>query len=140
MTKKSKIKYVIIDGNVHQYEANPKKEKKKGEEVTDEAFAKVLGTWSYSIDADGMIMKGELEITEEDGSLTGTMTGDQMPEAAEIDEINIDGDEISFATEVNQGMEIELTATVADDEMEGSVRAGDFGTFPIIGSRISTPE
>ena len=107
---------------------------------TDEAFLKVLGTWSYSIDAMGQVMKGELEIYEEDGSLVATMTGEQMGEAAEIDEILLEDDEMSFSAELGDGFEIELTATIGEDEFEGNVKAGDFETFPISASRTSTPD
>lgn len=139
--EKSNVRYVFVDGNLHEYEIKEKKKKKgSGDVPTDEAFLKVLGTWSYSIDAMGQVMKGELEIYEEDGSLVATMTGEQMGEAAEIDEILLEDDEMSFSAELGDGFEIELTATIGEDEFEGNVKAGDFGTFPISASRTSTPD
>lgn len=135
--EKSNIRMVFVDGQPYEYEV---KVKKSSGELTKEAIAKAVGTWTYTIDAGGMIMKGEINIEEEEGELTGTMKGDQIETAEELNDIAIDGDEISFSATIAGQFEVEINGKLSDDEMEGKVKAGDFGTFEITATRSSKPE
>ena len=58
----------------------------------------------------------------------------------EIDEISLEDDTLTFTALIDGQMSLEVSASIADDEFQGDIKAGDFGTFPIMGKRTSTPE
>ncbi|MDG2448930.1 MAG: amidohydrolase family protein [Saprospiraceae bacterium] len=137
--EKSKVRYVFVDGNLHEYEEKKKDAKKKEGKVSDKNKAYV-GTWEFSINIGDDVLKGEIVITEsEDGTLQGEMTGAQLDSTVEIEEITIDGDELSFTADA-EGDTISWKGTIDGDSMEGEVNTGPMGTFPITATRTSSPE
>lgn len=136
--EKSKIRYVFVDGNLHEYEIKKKDAKKKG--VVSEKNKPYAGTWEFTIEAGGEEFKGELEISEsDDGTLEGTLSGAQLNSTVEIEEIKVDGNNLSFSA-VADGDSISWEGVIDGDSMEGKVVAGPMGTLPITATRTSSPE
>lgn len=137
--EKSSIAFMIVDGQVFEYDTKEKKKKKKGSGEDDGSMAaKLAGSWSYTMTIPGEEQTGTITITNEDGELSGTMVSDQDDEQEEIEleNMSIDGDEVSFEIEINDGA---ITATfdikVDEDTFEGTVAVGEFGSFPVKGEK-----
>lgn len=135
----SQIKMVFVDGVQHTIEV---KEKKKGD--ADAKPANIAGTWNYEIDIPGMTPSGTLTITKNGDEISIVATSNQnegVETAAENIELN--GNVLTFEYTVNtQGMSISVSneITIDGDSFEGQVVVADFGSFPIKGSKISSPE
>ncbi len=138
--EKVNIKYVFVDGHKHEMEVK-KKEKKKGE---GEATGEIAGTWSYVVDVPGdSPVEGKLKLIGADDSYTAEITTDTDSDMIEISEVEVDGNNVSFAftTDIDgQTMPISMSIDITDDEFEGTVSiAGGMMTAPITGSKTSTP-
>ncbi len=147
--KESAIRYMIVEGNLYEYEVKEKKktsEKGKGDKDKgeDEPAVALTGTWSYSIDTPDQRREGTMEFTEENGEIKGTIKGSDFTSGNnEIDEIVLDGNSVSFTFDFDVGgqmMTLEFDLTLKGESFDGDVTAGEFGTFPITGQRISKPE
>ncbi len=136
--EKSKIKMVIVDGTVHEYDV---KEKKSAN--NDGKSADLSGTWDYTIEVPGMTPTGTLIVTKQDDSYKIVITSNQAPgEEVEATQVDVEGNNVVFIWSVNtQGMNLTLSSDVDVDgeSFSGKVGVGDFGSFPIKGSRISKP-
>lgn len=147
--EKSQVRYVFVDGNMHEYEAKAKKKKKdksgEGNPSGEANFAAVVGEWSFEAETPGQSGTGTITIKEDGGELVGTLVSDQSPdgEEQELENISLDGDELSFSFSVDGGgqtMNIEVTVTVEGENFEGELEVGSFGSFPLKGQRTSGPE
>ena len=135
--KDSKVKYVFVEGNMYEYEIKDTKKKKKGD--SDEAPVEIGGKWSYEVDVMGQVYTGVLNFTGTDGDYAGDMTSDEDGETTALDNVAVDGNNVSFSMLMdNSGMEMRLDfeLEMAQEDFEGDVSVGTFGTFEIEGSRI----
>lgn len=137
--EKSTIAYMIVDGQVFEYDTKEKKKKKKGSGEDDGTMAaKLAGSWTYTMSVPGEEQTGTITIMNEDGELSGTMVSDQDDEREELELQNIvvDGNDFSFEIEINDGaMTASIDVKVDDDTFEGTIAVGEFGSFPVKGSK-----
>jgi imidazolonepropionase-like amidohydrolase len=132
----SNVRYVIVDGTPHEYEV--KKKKKKGPSDPG-AVVKAAGEWSITIDVPGQTTESVLTITDNGGSLSGTMSAEG--EVRNLSDVNLEGDNLTFGSQFEGGgqqIKLAFDLTINGDDIEGSVKAGNFGSFDVEGSR--TPE
>ena len=129
--KDAKIKFMIVDGEVFEYEIKKKKKKSStGEEVD------IAGTYSYEIsqfDASGSFI-----ITKEDDSYKVVMT--DADDGSEIEATNVerDGNNLAFALKIEDegfSMDVSVSLEFDEDDFEGNVST-DFGAAPIEGSKV----
>lgn len=139
----SKIKYVFVEGNQFEYEVKEKK-KKSGD---GEASADLSGFYEFAVEIPGETQKGTLNIKKDGDSYAVTMItdGDNGDDVDEVDpsDVDVDGNSISFPMEVdNDGFKMKLVFDLEIDQgdIEGSVTAGEFGTFPMTGEKIGDPK
>ncbi len=132
----AKIKYVVIDGQIHEYEIKEKKKKsgEEGEEPVD-----ISGSWSYTIEVPGMTSSGTMTFTKNGDSYDVELTNSQMPdETVSVSDIDMNGNVASFSySPPVGGMNITLDneLTFDGDTFEGTVDVGDFGSFEITGQK-----
>lgn len=92
------------------------------------------GLWKITVNSPMGPMESDLTIRTSGNTFTGTMTG-----RLGTQEINgkVDGDTLSFTTSITQPMPLTLdvTATVAGDDISGVVKAGPLGSAPLKGTR-----
>jgi hypothetical protein len=80
--------------------------------------------------------KSTLTVNVDGDSWTGTNSGAQG--SLECKDGKVDGNTITWKMDmvVPMPMTLEGTATVDGDKIEGTVKAGAFGAFPLSGSRV----
>ncbi len=138
--EKSKIRYVFVEGEMFEFEEK-KKKKKKGD--TEEAKFDITGQWSYKLEIPMPENEGTLDLKKEGEGYTVTLTSASDPDDPEvIENVVLDGDNMSFSFEVTEGMAmtISMDLTFTEESFEGTVTAGEFGTFPMNGEKISGPK
>ncbi len=92
------------------------------------------GTWKTTINSPMGVQEGTLTITTSGDTFTGTMQGAQG--AQEVSG-KVSGDTLTWGSKLTQPfpIDLEFTVTVNGDAMEGSVKAGAFGSSPLKGVR-----
>ena len=140
--KETAIRYMMVEGNLYEYEVKEKKKPKTSKESTG-SFSLLEGTWSYSIESPDGKKDGKFEFTAEAGELTGTITGDDITSGnEELEGIVLDGNDVSFSFDFDMGgqiMALEFDLKLDGESFEGTVTVGEFGTFPVTGQRTSKP-
>lgn len=130
--EESQIRYVLIDGEVFDYEI---KKKKKGD---PNAAVDLNGTWSYTVDVPDMEVNGILKLKNEEGEITGTISNSESPGEEEIEAASIDGNEFTFSAAFDddgQRISLRFTLVIEGDTLEGSVTVSEFGTFDVEGEK-----
>jgi len=128
--EKSKIKYLIIDGNVKH-----NKEEKKKKKSDDANGGDLAGMWSYEVEMPGASQSGTISVegTGDDISI-GVDSSDEPGEYIDATNISYDGASLSFDLSVD-GMTYNVNVDVDGTSFEGTVSVGEFGSFPMTGSK-----
>ena len=133
--EKSKIKMVMIDGHIHEYDVKEKKKKT----ASDGAEIDPSGTWDYTIEIPGMTPSGTMTITKNGEDYEVEVTSNQNPgEVAEGKEVELSGSDMTLNFSMPAGgmdITIEGDLTFDGDTFEGTVSVSDFGSFDITGSK-----
>lgn len=132
--EKSSVKMVFVDGKLFEYADKPKK-KKSGEDVNPS------GNWTYSTETPQGSGSGTIKINGEPGDLSGTLTSSFSGDDSELYDVTINGNELSFSFTITTGgttLTVSVLVTIDGDTFEGTMTAGQYGSFPIEGER--TPE
>jgi hypothetical protein len=123
--EKSKVRYVFVDGNLYKMET---KEAKKDEKVS------AKGNWSYSTETPQGTATGKLVIKEEKGSYFGTITNSFTGKEVEIKNVEMDGTKLSFTFPYDDSgstLTIEVSVEIDGNTFEGTMKAGDNGSFSV---------
>lgn len=138
--EKSKIHYVFVEGEKFAMDIKPESKKEDG----DPASQDFSGVYKYEVEIPGNPVGGTLKITKEGDDYEVVATSDQSPdEPAEGEDITIDGNKFSFSFEASNGgftMEVEMNLEFDGDTFDGTVAAGEFGSFPASGSKTGDPD
>lgn len=94
----------------------------------------VDGAWKTTINSPMGVQEGELDIKSSGDAFTGKMKG-RMGEQDISGKV--DGDTLTWSASITSPfpMTLEFTVTVSGDTMNGSVKAGAFGSSPLTGVR-----
>lgn len=131
--KESNVRYVFVDGFLYEYEVKEKKKKKNGGEPVDPK-----GSWSYSYESPQGPGNGTITIKGSPGSFTGTMTLSFDNSTNDIRDVEVDGNTVTFSVDINAGgqpLAMDISMTIDGDAFEGSMTVGQFGSFPLEGSK-----
>ncbi|WP_421765092.1 amidohydrolase family protein [Ekhidna sp.] len=132
-TKDANIRYVFVDGMKYEYEVKKKKKKKSnGGEAVDAA-----GEWNYTTETPQGNGSGVIKLTGTPGDYSGTITVSFNGSTNEIQDVVVDGNNVSFSFKLNMGEEItvEISMDIDGDTFEGTLSVASFGSFPMEGSR-----
>jgi hypothetical protein len=95
----------------------------------------VDGTWNLVVKSPMGDQPSTLTLKAEGATLTGTAAaqGNTNP----IANGKVDGDNVSWSNSITTPfpMTLEFAGTVVGDTLNGSVKAGSFGSFPFTGAR-----
>ena len=93
-----------------------------------------VGRWEIDIDAQGQPTAVTLDITEEDGALTGTIASDlgEYP----VTEVSFEDGVLKFNLDIaDLGFSFSFEATIEGDKIEGNFNSPDIGDLPASGTR-----
>lgn len=128
--KKSKVKYVLVEGTLFSVEDRPKNDNGKK--------ADVKGSWSYQTETPQGKGDGKLVIKNENGNYSGTITNSFSGKETDVKDLVVSGNNMSFNYTIDVGgssLKVEVAVAVKGDSLEGSMTAGQYGTFPLNGTR-----
>ena len=132
-TEKSKIKFTYIDGEL--------KEEKGKKSSGEDNLEHISGTWKYTIDIPGMVRAGRLKIEKSGESYDVKVSDENAPASfTDVQNLEVDDKTLTFSLQVTEGgtsMNVTFDITFDEETLEGNVTAGDFGTFPVSGSKVS---
>ena len=132
---KSAIRYVFVDGQMNEMK---KKEEKKGT-LEKGTGAALVGVWTYSIEIPGETKNGIIKITSDSDELTIEVSSADSPgDTDEATAISLDDNNLTFDLTIDyDGFQMELSydIDIAENTMKGMVKAGQFGSFPMEGTR-----
>lgn len=134
--EKSKVRYVFVDGVLHKYEV--KEEKKADAKNGNGKKADPNGKWSYTTETPQGNSTGVIKIKNDGGNYSGTITNSMSGQETELNSILVDGNSLTFSFGFNAGggtMTIEVSLTIDGNEFEGTMAVGNFGSFPMKGSK-----
>ena len=130
--EKAKVRYVFVDGVL--YTIDVKEAKKSDSNVKVE----IEGKWSTVAQTPQGNTEGKLILKKEASGYSGTISGGNLPAPADLKEISLEGNVLNYKYTLNFGgqpLNIEVEAKVDGDGFKGTVTAGQFGSFPIEGTR-----
>jgi hypothetical protein len=95
------------------------------------------GKWEISMNTPMGAQSGTLDLKEEGATLTGTMSAAAAPDAMEVTDGTVDGDNLTWKAALTQPMPItlEFSAKVEGDTISGNVKLGTFGDATFEGKR-----
>jgi hypothetical protein len=98
-------------------------------------MANVDGSWNTVTKSPLGDQQAVLTVASSGDSFTGSFNGGMG--STEIADGKVDGDTLSWSLDISVPMPMTLTceATVDGDALNGTVTAGAFGSFPIVGTR-----
>ena len=93
------------------------------------------GAWNVTINSPMGAQQATLTLATDGDSLSGTMAGAQGTQ--EFSGGTVDGDNLTWEVDMTQPMpmKLEISATVAGDEISGTVKLGAFGEASFSGNR-----
>ena len=140
--KETAIRYMMVEGNLYEYDVKEKKKPKASKESTG-SFSVLEGIWSYSIDSPDGKREGKFEFTKDGSELKGTITGEDITSGnEELEGIVLEENTVSFTFDFDIGGQIvalEFNLKLDGETLDGTVTVGEFGTFPVTGQRTSKP-
>lgn len=136
------IKYMVVEGNLYEYDV--KEKKKPADKVTEDVAAVIKGTWAFTLESPDKKRSGTMEFISEEGEVSGTIEGEDFtPGGGPLDGIVIDGNSVSFTNEIDfegQRLTLEFDINLQGESFDGTVSVGTFGSFPITGQRTAKPK
>lgn len=98
-------------------------------------MADIDGKWDCTVESPMGAQEFVLTVARAGDSFSGSAEGGIGRK--EIEDGSVDGDTMSWTMHVSKPMPVTLTckAMVAGDTLDGTVKAGIFGSFPITGTR-----
>ncbi len=125
-SENAKVKYVFVEGRLNSI----------GEPASNDKKAEVTGTWSYDTETPQGKGSGKLVIEKENNSYIGSITNNFSGQETSVKEIFINGNALSFSYVIDidgNQLKINVTAEINGNSFDGSMTAGQYGTFPMKG-------
>ena len=98
----------------------------------------IAGRWNAVLKSPMGPLDVVLDITEsQDGRLEGTAHNDRQTMAIEDGRFEANGFSWVFRTTGAMSMTLEVTGAVDGDSLEGTVKVGNRGKFPLVGERAA---
>ncbi len=131
--EKSNIRYVFVDGKLYEYEATGKK-------ATDtNAPVRPAGKWTYSVQVEGQISQGSMEIKQDGSSFSGTISNPMTGDVGAMNNVQLKGNQLTFTVNFSVDgsfITVDFDLTIEGDTIEGTANAGSNGSFPVEGTRV----
>ncbi|MBY0436314.1 MAG: amidohydrolase family protein, partial [Cyclobacteriaceae bacterium] len=128
--EKSKVRYVFVDGRLYKQDV---KETKKSDSKVE-----IEGSWSTVTQSPQGNTENKIVIKKDGSNYTGTVTGGRSPSPVDMKDITVEGTTLTFNYTLNFGgnsIKVEVEVTVEGDTFKGTSSVGQFGSFPIEGTK-----
>lgn len=102
------------------------------------AATSAAGQWTLTTNSPQGAMESTLALQQEGASVTGTMTSDMLG-TAPVREGQLNGRRLSWSVTVSFGgtsFTLQYSGEIDGNRMQGTVTAGDFGSFSFTGERV----
>lgn len=127
-------------GGGRQRNAAPTRQTPQTRQNADESRVyEAAGTWKYTLDTP-QGGGGTIVIVKTSDGYTGTIRRDRAAQETAVEELKVDGNNISFSFPVNFGgnsATARVKAVVSGDEMQGTLSMGETRTLNLTGKRIA---
>ncbi|MEP1033360.1 amidohydrolase family protein [Ekhidna sp.] len=132
-TKDANVRYVFVDGIKYDFEAKKKKKKKS----SDGEGVDAAGVWNYTTETPQGNGSGVITLKGTPGDYSGTISVSFNGSTNEIENVEVDGNNVSFSFKLNMGEEItvDISMDIDGDTFEGTLSVAAFGSFPMEGSK-----
>jgi hypothetical protein len=130
--EKAKVRYVFVDGMMYKMEV---KEVKKSD---SNAKVEIEGTWSTITQNPQGNTDGKVVFKKDGSSYTGTVSGGRLPAPVDLKDVSLEGNALTYSYSITFGgnaVKVEVEATVDGDSFKGNASVGQFGSFPIEGTK-----
>lgn len=128
--EKAKVRHVFVDGKLY---TNDIKEAKKSDGKVE-----IEGNWSTTSQTPQGNTANKVVFKKEGGGFTGTISGANLPAPVDLKEVSLDGNTLGYKYSINAGgqpLMVEVEVKVEGDAFKGTLTAGQFGSFPIEGTK-----
>lgn len=129
--EKAKIKVVFVDGKKFNVDT------KEAPKTTGKRPA-ISGSWSYTTETPQGSGIGRISLKDEGGAITGSISSSYNGQTSEIKDASLDGNSLTFYYSMDAGgteIKIDVVLKIEDDTFEGTLTAGQFGSFPMKGTK-----
>ncbi len=129
--EKSKVRYVFVDGVMYKLDV---KEAKK----TDGAKAEIEGSWSSVIQTPQGSNDHKMVFKKEGTAYSGIVSGGMLTTPVDMKDVTLEGTALTFNYSIminGSALKIEVEVAVDGDGFKGTATAGQFGSFPIEGTK-----
>lgn len=95
------------------------------------------GQWSYTVESP-QGGGGKIRITKNADKYSGTITSSRANRETALSSVTVKGNEITITYEVSMGgnnISFTIHGTIKEDELNGNLSVGQFGTFPVNAKR-----
>jgi hypothetical protein len=124
--EKANVRYVFVEGTLYRYEPGAPKPS------DTDLSTSLVGTWTVTTDSPDGKKTEKLTITLDGVNLSGSVTGNDFPEAAALDRITLNGNKLTYSYTVNSGGQsftVDAEATLEGNIFKGTVTRGNQGVF-----------
>ena len=131
--EESEIRYVFVDGQKYEIEEEDGPTSGDGDEVNP------VGAWSYTLSTPDGEVGGTLTFTGSLDDLSGTLTNDVLSGPATLEQVELDGSDLTFTFDAGQYGRVDASLTLEGDAFEGTLDVSG-ETYSIEGTRTSGPD
>ncbi|MBL3655505.1 amidohydrolase family protein [Fulvivirga sediminis] len=131
--KEANVKYTFVDGQMHNLKDKPGK-KGNGEKAVD-----IKGKWSYSSETPQGVVNGVITFKGEPGDYSGSISNSSTDDSTDFNDITVDGNSVVFEFSIvsdGETLKITITMNIEGETFEGTMTAGEYGSFPIKGDKM----
>jgi hypothetical protein len=126
--EKSNVRYVFVEGTLHEYKPGETKIPESG------VNASLVGTWTVSTETPEGKKEEKVTIKLDGVNLSGSVTGNEFPEAVALDRITLSGGILTYSYTVSAGGQsftVDVQATVEGNTFSGTATRGNLGVFKL---------
>jgi imidazolonepropionase-like amidohydrolase len=126
--EKSNVRYVFVEGTLHEYKPGEPKPTETG------VNASLVGTWTVTTESAEGKKEEKVTIKLDGVNLSGSVTGNELPEAASLDRITLSGNNLTYSYTVSAGGQsftVDVQATVEGNTFSGTATRGNLGVFKL---------
>ncbi len=131
-SEKAKVRYVFVDGVMYKMDV---KESKKSD---PNSKVEIEGTWSTVTQSPQGNTEGKVVFKKDGSNYKGTVSGGRLPSPVDMTDVSLDGDKLTYTYTISFGgnsMKVEVSVTVDNDSFKGNASVGQFGSFPVEGTK-----